>query len=109
MTTNNVFIGRDDELSKLDWLYRKGGSTTCAVYGRRRVGKTSLLQGFCEGKPSLFMTVPGKVPDLTWDVLSAQATEHIGREVRLRGVPDLLGFLKEVGSVDGGREDRGGA
>lgn len=41
------FIGREDELSKLDRLYRKHGSATCAVYGRRRVGKTSLLQEFC--------------------------------------------------------------
>ncbi len=104
MTINNVFKGRDDELSKLDRLYRKGGSTTCAVYGRRRVGKTSFLQRFCDGKPSLFMTVPGKDPDLTWDVLSSQATEHVGREVRLWGVPDLLGFLKEVGSVDRGEK-----
>ena len=98
----NGFIGREDELSKLDRLYRKHGSATCAVYGRRRVGKTSLLQQFCEGKPSLFMTVPGKDPDLTWDVLSAQASKHVGREVSLRSVPDLLGFLGEVGSAGNG-------
>ena len=96
------FIGREDELSKLDRLYRKRGSATCAVYGRRRVGKTSLLQQFCEGKPSLFMTVPGKDPDLTWDVLSAQASKQVGREVSLRSVPDLLGFLGEVGSAGNG-------
>lgn len=48
------FIGRRKELANLDAIYHSPGFRTCAVYGRRRVGKTTLLKEFCKGKKSIF-------------------------------------------------------
>jgi AAA+ ATPase superfamily predicted ATPase len=53
-----MFIGRSKELDGLDRLYSKGGFQFVVVYGRRRVGKTTLLSEFSKGKPSLFYVAP---------------------------------------------------
>lgn len=50
-----TFIGRERELSYLEELYSTKGVKTCAIYGKRQVGKTALIQKFCEGKRSLYI------------------------------------------------------
>ena len=51
-----MFYGRKTELSKLEKLYA-GDKYQCAViYGRRRVGKTTLIGKFCEGKRVLLFS-----------------------------------------------------
>ena len=45
-----MFYCRENELSKLNKRY-KGGQFECVViYGRRRVGKTALINEFCKDK-----------------------------------------------------------
>ena len=44
------------ELSELDRLYRKGGFQMVVLYGRRRVGKTTLALEFGKDKPLLAFT-----------------------------------------------------
>jgi AAA+ ATPase superfamily predicted ATPase len=51
-----VFIGRKKELDRLNELYA-GGNFECAViYGRRRVGKTTLINEFIRNKKTIFFT-----------------------------------------------------
>lgn len=45
-----MFVGRDNELGALEELYATDTFQFPVVYGRRRVGKTSLLRHFTEGK-----------------------------------------------------------
>lgn len=47
------FIGRETELEKLNDLMAKRVSALVVIKGRRRVGKTSLIEKFAEGKPFL--------------------------------------------------------
>lgn len=51
-----MFVGREAELRTLEDLYERAaqGFQMLVVYGRRRVGKTALLQRFSAGKPALF-------------------------------------------------------
>jgi AAA+ ATPase superfamily predicted ATPase len=51
-----MFVGRNDELRELNALYAKGGFQMVVVYGRRRVGKTTLLAQFASEKPTIFFT-----------------------------------------------------
>ena len=44
----------------LERLYRKDGFQMAVVYGRRRVGKTTLIDEFAKSKPSLFFTAQEK-------------------------------------------------
>lgn len=46
-----MFVGRREELESLETAYQKGSFQFAVVYGRRRVGKTSLLHAFTQGKP----------------------------------------------------------
>lgn len=48
-----TFIGREKELSELKGIYDLSGPKVCAVFGRRRIGKSTLLEKFCENKRSL--------------------------------------------------------
>lgn len=47
------FIGRERELSILESSF--GEPCAFLIYGRRRIGKTCLLEHFCEGKRHLFL------------------------------------------------------
>ena len=47
------FIGRKNELSKLDEEYNRGSSFV-VIYGRRRVGKTTLIKEFLKGKTAFY-------------------------------------------------------
>jgi len=51
-----VFIGRDQELKVLNKLYKSGRLEVAIMYGRRRVGKTELINHFCKGKKSVIFT-----------------------------------------------------
>ena len=44
------FIGRADELRKLNELYETEGFDMAVVYGRRRIGKSTLLTKFIQDK-----------------------------------------------------------
>ncbi len=48
------FIGREKELGALNDLYNKNEFQLFVLYGRRRVGKTTLLNEFCKDKASIF-------------------------------------------------------
>ena len=51
-----MFVGREEELNKLEGLYSSGSFQMAVVYGRRRVGKTALINEFCKGKRALSFT-----------------------------------------------------
>ena len=49
-----MFIGREKELFQMNRLYQQDCFQMLVVYGRRRVGKTTLLKEFCKEKPTIF-------------------------------------------------------
>ncbi len=49
-----MFIGRDDDLAVLTELAEGRDPELFVLYGRRRVGKTELLQRFCEGRRAVY-------------------------------------------------------
>lgn len=48
------FLNREEELERLEETYGRPGLQLVLVYGRRRVGKTHLLQEFVRGKDSIY-------------------------------------------------------
>ncbi len=55
-----MFVGRERELSKLNRMYQSGSFEFAVVYGRRRVGKTTLIREFMKGKRGFYyMSVEG--------------------------------------------------
>ena len=51
-----MFVGREHELATLDALYGSDAFEMLVLYGRRRVGKTALVEEFCRGKNVLSFT-----------------------------------------------------
>ncbi len=51
-----MFIGRKTELKQLNEQYNSNRFEFAVIYGRRRIGKTSLIQEFIKDKKALFFT-----------------------------------------------------
>ena len=49
-----MFVGRERELRSLNERYKSGKFECVILYGRRRVGKTALINRFLRGKPSIY-------------------------------------------------------
>lgn len=63
------FIGRQTELSKLEAEYARDGGFV-VVYGRRRVGKTTLIKEFLKGKTAFYF--------LATEELESQSMKRLG-------------------------------
>jgi len=51
-----MFVGRESELGTLEKLYSKNSFQMVVMYGRRRVGKTTLISKFVANKPAVFFS-----------------------------------------------------
>lgn len=51
-----MFIGRNRELKTLNRLYNSGKFEFAVIYGRRRVGKTALINRFAQDKDAILFT-----------------------------------------------------
>lgn len=56
-----MFVGREKELAEMERLYRTPGFQMVVLYGRRRVGKTTLIEKFSHSKKTLFFTAKVQV------------------------------------------------
>ena len=61
-----MFLGRNNEIEQMNKRYQKGKFECIVMYGRRRVGKTALINEFCKDKPTIFFSA-----------LNASAQENI--------------------------------
>lgn len=52
----NNFIGRKQELTQLEKAYASDKMELAVIYGRRRIGKTELINQFCIGKKAIQFT-----------------------------------------------------
>ena len=57
------FVNRERELAVLEERYRSGRPELVVIYGRRRVGKTSLIRQFITGKPHVYFLAKKKKVD----------------------------------------------
>ena len=51
-----MFYCREEELKTMNRRYGKGRFECVVIYGRRRVGKTALINEFCKGKPTVYFS-----------------------------------------------------
>ncbi len=79
-----MFVGRDHEINVLNRLYGRKEFTMTVVYGRRRVGKTALLDEFSRDKPTLFFTAQQKS-----DVINLRSFSQT--VYRFFGIPESTG------------------
>ena len=49
-----MFLCREKELQRLNQRYENNEMECVIIYGRRRVGKTALINEFCKNKPAIY-------------------------------------------------------
>ena len=58
------FVGRENELSRLEDIWGSDGRKAVVMYGRRRIGKSELLRRFCSERRSIYIEcVQGSLED----------------------------------------------
>lgn len=57
------FVGREEYLTKLEALWRKSSSSLVVVAGRRRIGKSTLVEEFARRSSCRFYEIVGLPPD----------------------------------------------
>ncbi|MCL2318455.1 MAG: ATP-binding protein [Treponema sp.] len=67
-----MFVGRHRELEELEKYYREGTFHFAVFYGRRRVGKTTLINRFRENKTSVYFAAAETTAKENLELLSAR-------------------------------------
>lgn len=77
-----MFYGREKELDELNRRYEKNHFECIVIYGRRRVGKTALINEFCKEKPTVFFSALSASSQENLEALSKAIYEkdHPGAE-----------------------------
>ena len=70
-----MFIGRERELASLKEFYEKDGSGMTVIYGRRRIGKSTLITEFLKNKKNIFYTATKVGKNRNLELFSKQVLE----------------------------------
>ncbi len=73
-----MFIGREKELAELNTMFMEDKFQLFVLYGRRRVGKTTLLNEFCSNKESIFFSASQSNNKLNLEKFSALVFSYYG-------------------------------
>lgn len=72
-----MFVGRERELKALKDVYEKNGFGMTIIYGRRRVGKSTLINEFIKGKKAIFYTATKVGSERNLELFSKQVLDVI--------------------------------
>jgi uncharacterized protein len=72
-----MFVGRKYELAELEKYFKEGAFQFAVFYGRRRVGKTTLINKFRENKKSIHFTAVETTAKENLELLSVQILDEL--------------------------------
>ena len=70
-----MFIGRERELASLKEFYEKDGIGMTVIYGRRRIGKSTLITEFVKDKKPIFYTATKVGKNRNLELFSKQVVD----------------------------------
>ena len=79
-----MFIGRERELASLKEFYDKDGVGMTVIYGRRRIGKSTLITEFAKDKKTIFYTATKVGKNRNLELFSKQVVDML-----MPGVEDI--------------------
>lgn len=97
------FIARENELRSMEGFYQKPGFQMLVIYGRRRIGKTTLIQKFEEGKQYVHYTAVKNSLSKNLELFSRRIVETIAPELSgivFQSFEDLFHFLGQRASEE---------
>lgn len=92
-----MFVGRSKELNKLNTLYSSGQFEFAVFYGRRRVGKTTLINEFIKQKKSVYyMAVEGTKKENLTGLSKAFLQDSLTPLSQFNDYEDLLSYIDQL-------------
>ena len=92
-----MFVGRAEELGVLEEIWSGRSPKTCAVYGRRRVGKTTLIDNFCQDKRHIRFSFINSTEGKNAALIDSAICRYRGREpYGLTTFQQALEILSEI-------------
>ncbi len=85
-----MFLCREKELQLLQTRYEKGSLECAVIYGRRRVGKTALIQEFIKDKPAIYF--PALQANARDNLVSLSKAIHVYRHPGAKEAPVYSSF-----------------
>ena len=93
------FIDREEELSLLEREWQGAGGRLIILYGRRRIGKTRLIDEFIRGKPGILYIAEDASPHIQIAQLKARCAEYFNdpllAELDIRTWEQLFTYLAQ--------------
>ena len=90
------FIGRKEELKKLNELYETEGFHMAVIYGRRRIGKSTLLTKFIQDKKAVYYVATKVGSRRNTELLSKEVMAVLApamAQVSFHELEDVLSFV----------------
>jgi len=90
------FIGRKEELKKLNSLYNAKGFNMAIIYGRRRIGKSTLISEFIKDKKAIYYVATKVGVDRNVELFKTEVLKVLAPElenVMFKSIEDLLEFI----------------
>lgn len=92
-----MFVGRSKELKKLQKLYESELFEFVVFYGRRRVGKTTLINEFIKDKKAIYyMSVEGTRKENLTGFSKALLSHSHGASPQFPDFESLLGYIDQL-------------
>ena len=88
-----MFVGRRKELALLREELTISRASLAIVYGRRRVGKSTLIREAVEKRPHVFYQATRVTSSLNLEAFKAEIARMLGTDELLAGIGDWLGVL----------------
>ena len=91
-----VFIGRKKELKSLEDLYAESGFSMSVIYGRRRIGKSTLIAKFIQNKNAIFYTATKVGKNRNTELFAKQVISVLEpnlENVTFLEIEDVLDFI----------------
>lgn len=89
------FIGRRQELKRLEDLY-KNRSGSCAISGRRHIGKTTLIREFSKDKDHIYICGYRGLPSDNLRMINQELSRFAGKDINLPDIIELFGVIKDL-------------
>ena len=71
-------IGREKELQELNYIFNDPKLRSCAVIGRRRIGKTALIKEFIEDRDAIYIQFIRSTPEMNLLKVASVMSEWMG-------------------------------
>ena len=91
-----MFIGRKKELKSLEDLYAESGFSMTVIYGRRRIGKSTLIAKFIQNKNAIFYAATKVGKNRNTELFAKQVISVVEpnlENVTFPEIEDVLDFI----------------